>query len=144
MMPNIIYQRLVNDSQLETLLGGSGRIHESQSVDKRVSDNGFFVLISFEETLLSAPSKLSRGPRTITISVHRPWEIDRDYDSITAILNRIDELILPIEDESGTDGIRVTSIRRGSPARSANHSDEGYKTATRWATYGVLYQEYAA
>lgn len=144
MMPNIIYQTLAEDEQLELLLGGPNRIKEAQDIQSRVADDGFWISVSFDETTIIAPTKVSRGPRTITIAVHRPEEQGRDYDSITSILNRIDELILPIEDEAGTDGIRVTSIRRSVPSRTGNLVDEGYRTATRAATYGVLHQEYAA
>jgi hypothetical protein len=145
MMPNIIPQLLSADAQLQTLLGGSGRIAESQSWGTtplpRPKD-GYWLSINFEEMLFSPVSALSRGPRSCTIAVHHPQEIDRDYDTLTSILNRVDEIILPIEDQSGTDGLRVTSIaRRG---RSGNAIDEGWATITRFATYGVLYQEYAA
>lgn len=142
MMPNIIYQELAADEQLTLLLGGPNRIFESQSVDERPTNTGYFLTINFEETILASPSKLSRGPRTITVAVHRPWEIDRDFTTLTSILNRVDEVLLPIEDRAGSDGVRVTSIRRS--GRSGNRSDEGYKTITRTATYGVLHQEFAA
>ena len=144
MMPNIIYRTLAEDEQLELLLGGPNRIREAQDITERVAQDGFWVSISFDETIISMPSAISRGPRTVTIAVHRPEELGRDYDSITSILNRIDELILPLEDIAGTDGIRVASIRRAPNARSGNLVDEGYRTATRWAAYGVLHQEYAA
>jgi hypothetical protein len=98
--------------------------------------------VAFEELLLASPSKLSRGERTVTVAVHRNWEIDRDFSPIDKILNRIDALLLNVENESGTDGVRVTSIRRS--GRSGNMADEGWKTITRTSTYGVLYDEYAA
>lgn len=145
MMPNLIPQLLIADSQLQTLLGGAGRIAESQSWGTPPlprPTTGYWLSINFEEMLFSAVSALSRGPRSCTIAVHHPEELDRDYTTLTSILNRVDEIILPIEDQSGTDGLRITSIaRRG---RSANAVDEGWKTITRFATYGVLYQEYAA
>ena len=142
MMPNVIFQELEIDDQLETLLGGSGRIIESQSVDSRPFSDGYFVTVSFNEMLMSPVSALARGPRTVTIAVHHAQEIDRDFFSLTAILNRIDEIILPIEDQEGTDGLRVTTIRR--TGRSGNLIDDGYKTITRYATYGVLYDEFVA
>lgn len=142
MMPNLIYQKLDDDAQLRTLLGGTGRIIESQSVDERPFSDGYFLSINFEEILFSGITAIAKGPRSTTIAVHHPEEIDRDYNTLTSILNRVDELLLPIEDESGTDGLRVTEIKRRS--RSGNMTDEGWKTITRWSTYGVLYDEYAA
>jgi hypothetical protein len=142
MMPNLLYQKLANDSELFKLGINSTRIIESQSVDERPFNDGYFITVAFEELLLASPSKLSRGERTVTVAVHRNWEIDRDFSSIDKILNRIDILLLNVENESGTDGVRVTSIRRS--GRSGNMADEGWKTITRTSTYGVLYDEYAA
>jgi hypothetical protein len=142
MMPNLLYQKLANDSELFKLGINSTRVIESQSVDERPFNDGYFITVAFEELLLASPSKLSRGERTVTVAVHRNWEIDRDFSSIDKILNRIDILLLNVENESGTDGVRVTSIRRS--GRSGNMADEGWKTITRTSTYGVLYDEYAA
>jgi len=142
MMPNLLYQKLANDSELSKLGINSTRVIESQSVDERPFSDGYFVTVAFEELLLASPSKLSRGERTVTVAVHRNWEIDRDFSPIDKILNRIDALLLNVENESGTDGVRVTSIRRS--GRSGNMADEGWKTITRTSTYGVLYDEYAA
>lgn len=145
MMPSIIYERLSTDSILDGLGIGPSRISESQSWgvpgNERPTD-GYFLSISFEEIILSPVSALSRGPRTCTIAVHHPLDEDRDYFPLTQILNTVDDIILPIEDTAGTDELRVTSIRRA--GRSGNLTDEGWKTITRTATYGVLYQEYAA
>jgi len=142
MMPNLIYQVLSDDSQLDTLLGGSNRIFESQSLDERPVSDGYFLTINFEEMLMSGTSAIAKGPRSTTVAVHHPLEIDRDFDTLTSILNRVDELLLPIENQKGTDGLRVTEIKRRS--RSGNMTDEGWSTITRWSTYGVLYDEYAA
>jgi hypothetical protein len=142
MIPNRIYQGLANDSQLTTLLGGAGRIIESQSVDKRPYADGFFLTVSFEEMLMSGVSAISKGPRTMTIAVHHPFDIDRDFATLTSILNRVDELLLPLEGVAGSDGLHITAIRR--QGRGGNQVDEGWKTITRTATYGVLYDEYAA
>lgn len=142
MIPNKIYQELANDTQLETLLGGEQRIIESQSVDQRPFSEGYFLTISFEEMLMSGVSSLAKGPRTCTVAVHHPFDIDRDFATLTSILNRVDEVLLPLEDTAGSDGLRITSIRR--QGRGGNQVDEGWKTITRTTTYGVLYDEYAA
>ena len=142
MMPNLIYQKLANDPELVALGVTPDRIIESQSVDERPFSDSYFVTVAFEEMLVASPSRLSRGERTVTVAVHRSWEIDRDYVPIDRILNRIDEILLNVENEIGTDGVRVTSVRRSS--RSGNMADEGWKTITRTSTYGVLYDEYAA
>ena len=142
MMPSVIYELLAADEQLEDLGITSDRIVESQSVDSRPFNDGFFVTISFEELIMSAVTIIARGPRTMTVAVHQNWDTGRDYRPIDKILNRIDQLLLPIEQAIGSDGVRVSKVMR--QGRSANMADEGWKTITRTATYGVLYDEYAA
>lgn len=142
MMPSIIFETLSASSDLSNLGVDDSRILESQSVDERPFGDGYFITISFEEIVMSGVSKLAKGPRVCTIAVHHPWDEDRDFLPINSILNKIDELLLPLEDVAGSDGIRVTSIRR--QGRSSNLVDEGWKTITRTSTYGVLYNEFDA
>jgi hypothetical protein len=141
MMPNLISQTLAADTILHSLGIPPERIRESQSWDTRPQD-GYFLSINFEEMLFSRTTAIQKGPRTMAIAVHHPWDIDRDYYTLTSILNRVDELLLPLGSVAGSDGLRVTEIRR--QGRSGNLTDEGWKTITRYATYGVLYDEYAA
>ena len=145
MMPNLIPQLLNADSQLLTLLGSGTRIAESHTWGipqlPRPTD-GYWLSITFEEMSMSTVTSIAKGPRNITVAVHHPWEIDRDFDTLTSILNRVDEILLPIEQQKGTDGIRVSSVaRRG---RSRHGEDEGWQTITQSTTYGVLYDEFAA
>lgn len=118
-----------------------GRVYESQSLDSRPHSDGYFITVNMEESTI-ANSAISRGPRTVTIAVHHNAEIDRDYGPINAILNYIDAGLLPIDDQRGSDGVRVSQVKRA--GRSGNLLDEGWNTITRTATYGVLYNEYAA
>lgn len=141
MMPNVIVQTLAGDTILAALGVTADRIRESQSWDERPND-GYFLSINFEEMTFSGISAISKGPRICTVAVHHPWDADRDFYTLTSILNRVDELLLPLESVAGSDGLRVTVIRR--QGRSGNLTDEGWKTITRTATYGVLYDEYVA
>lgn len=141
MRPNGLYSSINSDATLTTLLGGPGRILESQSVDARPKDDGYFLTLSFSETLMSSVSAISKGPRTLEVNVHHPMDIDRDYAKIDKIINRIDVIYLGMENFSGSDNVRITKIRR--IGRSGNDVDEGWRTITRQATYGVLYDEYA-
>lgn len=144
-MPNLIPQLLNADSQLTTLLGNGTRIAESQTwgtKDLPRPTDGYWLSVRFREMSFSATTAIPKGPRIVEIAVHHPWEIDRDYSTLTSILNRVDEILSPVEQAKGTDGIRVTSIKlRG---RSDNAEDEGWQTITRYSTYGVLYDEFAA
>ena len=132
MRPILIYD-LLNTIQ-------PGRVHESQSLDSRPHADGYFITVNMEESTI-ANSAIGRGPRTITIAVHHNADIDRNYGPITDILNSIDDVILPITDQIGSDGVRVSQVKR--QGRSGNLLDEGWNTITRTATYGVLYNEYA-
>ena len=139
MQPSLIYELLEADSALAGL--GVSRIIESQSIDTR-PDAAYFVTIHMEEPATGPVQIL--GPRAMTIAVHHPWDIDRDYDPITKILNRIDQLLLPVDQQTGQDGTRVSQVRRGSPPRSGNMTDEAWKTVTRWGNYRVSYDEFGA
>lgn len=117
-----------------------GRVYESQSLDSCPHRDGYFITVNLEESTI-ANSAISRGPRTVTIAVHHNAEIDRDYGPITEILNLADAALLSIDDDTGSDGVRVSQVKR--QGRSGNLLDEGWNTITRTATYGVSYNEYA-
>ena len=51
-------------------------------------------------------------------------------------------VLLNLELATGTDNLRLTCVTR--QGRSGNLVDEGWETISRTATYGVLYDEYAA
>lgn len=145
MMPNLIPQLLNADSQLTTLLGSGTRIAESHTWGTKElprPTDGYWLSVTYEEMSMSPVSSIAKGPRNITIAVHHPWEIDRDFDTLTSILNRVVEILIPVEQQSGTDGIRVTEIKRR--GRSRHYEDEGWQTITMSQTFGVLYDEFAA
>lgn len=75
----------------------------------------------------------------MTVWVHHPMEKDRDYSAIDAILNRVESLLLNMEQVTGEDKARITCIIK--QGRSRNLVDPAWKTITRNATYGVLYDE---
>ncbi|HPE52951.1 MAG TPA: hypothetical protein PK852_02430 [Mesotoga prima] len=99
--------------------------------------DGYFVVINFEESTVLGPRK--KGPRIMTIWVHHPMEKDRDYAPVDAILNRIEGILLGLEQTTGSDNVRVTCIMK--QGRSRNLIDPAWKTIARNATYGVLYDE---
>lgn len=139
MRPSLLWEKIANDSELNAIGIITRRVIESQSIDKRPFSDGYFITINMEESTIRN-TKLGKGPRTVTIAVHREANSDRSYSTIDSILNRIDRLLLPIDDEKGVDGVRVSQVSRG--GRSGNLIDEGWNTITRTATYGVLYNEY--
>lgn len=146
MIPMYIYEALSADTTLQNNGITSGRILELQSVDERPFDDGYFVIINWQESssfsaFFMGQTAMPKSPRTMTLWVHSPLDNGRDYRQIDKILNRIDSLLLGIEQQKGTDNIRVTCVTR--QGRSGNLIDDGWKTIARNATYGVLYDEYA-
>lgn len=145
MQPVLIFDTLANDPELNSYGIDDTRIFELQSVDERPSDNGYFIILNWQEStsytqaLGLGQSSINRSPRVLTLWVHTPMDRTRDYAPIDRILNRVDNLLLSIEQQIGADDIRITCITR--QGRSANLIDDGWKTIARNATYGVLYDE---
>lgn len=148
MLPMAIYESLVEDTGLNNLGIEEGRVFELQSVDERPFDSGYFLVINWQESTIYSQTYTGMGngvgkaPRVMTLWVHTPLDQTRDYRLIDRILNRIDAILLPVEHKTGSDGMRVTCIAK--QGRSGNLIDDGWKTITRNATYGVLYDESTA
>lgn len=146
MLPAIIHEKISQDSTLTSQFGlNANKVLELQSIDKRPFDSGYFVVINWQESTIYSQTYtgmqkgIVKAPRVMTLWVHTPMDRSRDYRPLDKILNRIDDLLLPIEQQSGTDGMRVTCISK--QGRSGNLIDDAWKTITRNATYGVLYDE---
>lgn len=143
MLPMAIYESIVDDNELQNLGISEGKVFELQSVDERPVDSGYFVVINWQEsTVYSNNTGINKAPRFMMIWVHTPQDETRDYRLIDRILNRLDDILLPIEHKTGSDGMRVTCITK--QGRSGNLIDDGWKTIARNATYGVLYDETTA
>jgi hypothetical protein len=150
MMPIAVYEALAGDATLNALGITGSRIYEMQSInrDERPDASGYFLIVDFQESTLFSQTYtglrngIPKGPRVMDIAVHISWDKTREYNTINKILNAIDAVLLPIEHMTGSDGVRVTCIRPS--GRSRNLQDDGWKTTTRHATYGILYDESAA
>jgi hypothetical protein len=148
MIPITIYETLAADSQLQACGINSNRILELQSVDERPFDEGYYIIMNWQES--TSPGLSFNGiqntdqkaPRTMTLWVHSPFDKGRDYRIIDRILNRVDKLLLAMENVKGSDNIRLTCVTK--QGRSGNLIDDGWKTIARNSTYAVLYDEYAA
>lgn len=140
MMPSIIYETLVADSILEGLLGGNniGRILELQSIDERPFSDEYFIIIDFQGDD-PAPFRGVIGKTYMQVWVHHPKDVDRDYSTITRILNRIQVLLSELVDINGDDEIKLTQI--DPYGRSGNFVDPAWETITRNQIYGVLFDQ---
>lgn len=139
MIPVVIYEKIIADTILNDLGISDGRVFELQSVDERPFNEGYFLVINWQESGIPTFSAISRSPRIMSVWVHTPMDRTRDYAQIEKILNRIEILFFNLEQQTGSDGIRVTCIIK--QGRSGNLIDDAWKTITRNATYGVLYDE---
>lgn len=111
---------------------------------ERPRDDGLFAVIRWEESQIFSQNYtgmnngIARAPRMLTIWIHSPMEWSTDFEAIDQVLDRIDAMFDPIEDEPGSDGYSITNIGNGS--RSGDLKDEGLMTVTRNAAYRVLYR----
>lgn len=129
MRPALIYDILVDIVP--------DQVDEAQSLDERPFETGIFVVVRFEEQ--SFVRGIRRGPRVMTIAVHQPLDESRDYGPLTDLLNEFQKKFEEVENEVGSDGVRVSCLLP--QGRGSNDVDEGWRTITRTATYGVLYDE---
>lgn len=101
MLPNLIYEKISGDSILNASYGiDETRIFEVQSIDQRPVNNGYFIAINWQES--TDYLNHSFAPRIMTLWVHSPMDTTRDYRQIDKILNRVDDVLLAIEQESET------------------------------------------
>lgn len=148
MTASAIKETLIADAILSNDLGVEGRVFELQEIDERPSHDGIYVVLNWQESTLytqtytGMQNGIDKAPRVLQIWVHISWDISRDYDEINRVLNRIDSIFDEWEHVIGTDGQRITTVRKA--GRSGNLKDEGFQTITRHAIYGVLYDESAA
>lgn len=129
---------LTTDEALAALGIDETSVFNQNDVMERPKNDGPFIIVRWEEVTLSglAP-RLGRGSRLLTIWVHSPKEISTDFNALDEIIEAIDALLLPLENEAGTDGYSITNVRKSGV--SGDLYDEGLNTVTRNAGYGVLY-----
>lgn len=150
MAASALYEILMADSVLNTDLFVAQNIFELQTLNtqERPRSDGPFVVLNWQESTLYSQTYtgmqngIDKAPRVLQVWAHWPSDKSTDYDDLNRILNRVDALFLGLEHVTGTDGQRITVVRRA--GRSGNLEDPGYRTITRHAIYGVLYDEYAA
>lgn len=140
MIPAGVHDLLKADPDLIALGITSTRIKELQSCDQRPFESGYFVVINFED--FDITGGVDRGPQDMTVHVHTPLERERNYRTILRIQERIRVILTGVEQYVGSDGVRITQIKR--TGQSGNLMDDGWKTITRNTVYSVLFDVSAA
>ena len=139
-----IFDTLAASTELNALGIDETKIFESHSIDERPVHSGPFMVLKWEEptnytsSYTGSVNGIQRAPRTLTVWVHIPWDETREFNLIDQILDRVELILDGMEHVPGLDGYTVTLAN---PAgRSGNLADEGFKTITRNAVFGVLYR----
>lgn len=129
----LIYSRLAEDQELKAL--GIGKVEANWSSDVSPSRSECFLVLRWGE---SENPKFDRGNHTVPLTVwaHMPDEVGRDFGGLQKILERVQDILVSIELETGSDGYEVTSIRW--QGRSGDFFDQGFKTSTKNALFSVL------
>lgn len=129
-----LYKTLSEDAELTALLGGEPNVFPNWGLDTVPVDNQPFIIIRFGNKESGKGHR--RGPRLVSFWAHQPKFVSTDFDLLDKILERVDQLVSPMEHVPGDDGYTVTSaIKQG---ESADQSDESYRTISRSADYLVL------
>lgn len=135
MSRSAIIEALYEDSGLTSLGVEQDSILQGQGLLERPTDRSPFILLNWQEQAQN-PFGNVKAPRTLVVWVHYPSEVTNDYSKIDSILDRVENVLVGLEDVSGDDGHSVTCVR--STGRSSDLKDEGLQTFCRYAAFQVL------
>lgn len=131
-----VYNLLTEDPELNDLGLNEDTVFHNWSSEERPTDTTAFAILRWEDE--GKPiwgSERERNVRRLTIWVHWPKELTNDFNRVTAVLDRIDDVLAPARDIPGDDGYSLSFVDFG--GRSADIIDEGFNTITRNASYGI-------
>lgn len=139
----LIETMLKSDATLAGLGVDEDSVFTQHDLKERPKTDIFVVVrweesMNFAQTYTGMSNGLTRAPRVLTIWVHSLEEVSTDFEHIDQIIDRIDNMFAEVEDEPGTDGYTITTIRNS--GRSGDLEDEVLRTVTRNASYAVLYR----
>lgn len=145
MSRDVIWNVITTDTELNALGIDSSAVFPNYANDKRPRDDGPFIILRWENQSYLGASTLGgfgsgtgmgRGPRDLTVWAHLPREISSDFTRLDEILDRLDDILSPLEHVDGDDGYTLTCVR--ATGRGGDSTDDGYSTITRNAGYKVL------
>lgn len=131
----VVYKTLAEDPQLNAM--GVAGIFPNYSLDGSPSRKKPFIIIRWEENTNRKFSR-SRAPRIMNVHAHCPVEYSTDFGRIDRILERVKQILPPLEHVAGEDGYTLTSVQW--TGDGSDFKDPGYETITRNASYEVLYR----
>ena len=126
---------LTTDSGLNALNVNSNSVFQGQGMDERPASITPFVLVRWMDEDRPVFGTV-KPPRRVMIWVHWPVELSNDYSKIDKVLDKIEDVLLDMQDVAGGDGYTVSNV--SSAGRSPDLKDEGLQTFCRWAMFEVL------
>lgn len=121
---------LGNDVGLQGLGLTPTMVFAANAVDSPPPDGPLFIVIRFGQR---GRAFVGVGAYDLTLWVHQPRSMTRDYAVIDEALLRMQEIFSTAEHVSGADGWILTSAAWWSD--SAELFDDGYETIARYSTY---------
>lgn len=137
---DIVYQAIVTDPQLQAMGLTASHVKQARGLDVRPSDTVFAMIRWYDEG--QPPFGRVKPPRRMSVYVHVPEEKTNDFTKIDDALDRIEEVLVGLEQVEGAGGHWVTCVRY--TGRSEDTKDEGLQTYYRYANFEVLYRREAA
>lgn len=131
-----VFNLLTEDPELNDLGINSDTVFHNWSSEERPSNTSAFAILRWEnEEKPIWGSEKERNVRRLTLWVHWPRELTNDFNRVTEVLERADEVLGAARDVPGDDGYSLSFVDFG--GRSADIVDEGFNTITRNANYGI-------
>ena len=135
-----VYDALAGNDALNELGITEDSVFANYSLDESPVTNGPFLILRWENEdrpVFSDPNQsVVKNTRNLTVWAHIPAVLSTDFNRLDAILNSVDDALVPMVHVAGEDGEVVTSVRAF--GRSSDFKDEGFKTISRNATYQIL------
>lgn len=130
-----IFQALAHDSALNLLGITEDSIFPNYSLDERPVNDGPFLILRWGAGNGRFWDSV-KSPRGLNVWAHYPVEVTTDHVEVDKVLNRVDSVLLSLEQVSGEDGETLTSVR--STGSSPDMKDEGFQTISRYNSYDIL------
>lgn len=126
---------LGTDAQLLMLGFTQSDVYGPNAIDTPSRDK-YFIVIRWEEV----PRTIrGNGPDIVTVWVHAPKELIRDYGLIDTTISRVKEILEAAEHVQGSDGWSLTEASYN--GASGDLFDDGYNSLCRWIRFRCACRE---
>ena len=130
------YDAITGDAVLNSMGITEDTVFHNWSNEERPTNTGPFVILRWEDEPKPVwGSELHRGARAVTMWVHFPNELTTDFNRVTSVLDRVDDVVTEVRDAVGADGYTLSFVECG--GRSADMTDEGFNTIARTGSYSI-------